>query len=80
MVDPFDQRASFMSESTIITDEKDAMTKIDLDDDEYVDEDDESVDPNMHYGPAPLKQGRRGVRDTQMTKKEVQLINGELIL
>lgn len=80
MVDPFDQRASFMSEETIITDEKDAMTKIDLDDDEYVDEDDESVDPNMHYGPAPVKQGRRGVRDTLMTKKEVQLINGELIL
>lgn len=77
---------SFMSESTIITDEKDEMTKIDLDD-EYDDERDtndddasEVVDPNMHYGPAPEKQSRRGVRETQVSKKEVQLINGELIL
>lgn len=60
-----------MSESTIITDEKDEMTKVDLDDD---------VDPNLHYGPAPEKQSRRGVRDQQVSKKEVQLINGELIL
>ncbi|GES66609.1 chitin synthase A [Aspergillus terreus] len=69
---------SFMSDSTIITDEKDAMAKIDLDE-----EDDESsnmVDPNLHYGPAPEKQSRRGVREAQMSKKEVQLINGELIL
>ncbi|PLB50580.1 chitin synthase B [Aspergillus steynii IBT 23096] len=68
---------SFMSESTVITDEKDAMTKVDLDDD---DEASEMVDPNLHYGPAPEKQSRRGVRDAQMVKKEVQLINGELIL
>ncbi|KAE8148407.1 chitin synthase-domain-containing protein [Aspergillus avenaceus] len=68
---------SFMSESTAITDEKEAMHKIELDDD---DELTEMVDPNMHYGPAPEKQGRRGVRDAQMSKKEVQLINGELIL
>lgn len=68
---------SFMSESTVITDEKDAMTKVDLDDD---DEASEMVDPNLHYGPAPEKQSRRGVRDAQMAKKEVQLINGELIL
>ncbi|RMX97941.1 hypothetical protein D0867_12601 [Hortaea werneckii] len=33
------------------------------------------------YGPAPSgKQARRGVREAQMSKKEVQLINGELIL
>jgi len=33
------------------------------------------------YGPAPAgKQERRGVREAQMAKKEVQLINGELIL
>lgn len=39
---------------------------------------DEKVD---HYGPAPQgRQERRGVRDPQMTKKEVQLINGELVL
>ena len=83
-VDPHDdQRASlrsFMSESTIITDEKDGMTKIDLEDEDSDDASSEMVDPNLHYGPAPEKQGRRGVWDAQMTKKEVQLINGELIL
>lgn len=34
-----------------------------------------------HYGPAPEgRQERRGVRDPQVSKKEVQLINGELVL
>lgn len=34
-----------------------------------------------HYGPAPDgKQERRGVRAPQMSRKEVQLINGELVL
>ncbi|KAK0701619.1 chitin synthase-domain-containing protein [Lasiosphaeria miniovina] len=34
-----------------------------------------------HYGPAPEgQQKRRGVREPQMSKKEVQLINGELVL
>lgn len=34
-----------------------------------------------HYGPAPEgKQERRGVRQPLMSKKEVQLINGELVL
>lgn len=34
-----------------------------------------------HFGPAPDgKQERRGARQAQMTKKEVKLINGELIL
>jgi chitin synthase len=34
-----------------------------------------------HYGPAPEgPQNRRGARQAQMTKKEVRLINGELIL
>ncbi|KAF6832425.1 chitin synthase 2 [Colletotrichum musicola] len=34
-----------------------------------------------HYGPAPDgKQERRGVRAPQVSKKEVQLINGELVL
>ncbi|XRM45897.1 Chitin synthase, class 2 [Aspergillus tubingensis] len=81
-IDPrADNRASmqsFMSESTIITDEKDAMSKVDLD--EEMEETDEMVDPNIHYGPAPEKQSRRGVREAQMSTKEVQLINGELIL
>ncbi|KAI9795003.1 MAG: Chitin synthase, class 2 [Peltula sp. TS41687] len=35
----------------------------------------------QQYGPAPTgKQERRGARQAQMTKKEVRLINGELIL
>ncbi|KAL2810871.1 chitin synthase-domain-containing protein [Aspergillus granulosus] len=68
---------SFTSESTFIADEKD-LEKIDLE--EYDDETQSMVDPNIHYGPAPDKQSRRGVRDAQMSKKEVQLINGELIL
>ncbi|KAK4218642.1 class 2 chitin synthase [Rhypophila decipiens] len=35
----------------------------------------------QHYGPAPSgQQERRGVRAPQMSKKEVQLINGELVL
>ncbi len=35
-----------------------------------------------HYGPAPLgaQERRRGARQAQMAKKEVKLINGELIL
>jgi chitin synthase len=34
-----------------------------------------------HYGPAPDgEQTRRGARQAQMTKKEVRLVNGELIL
>jgi len=34
-----------------------------------------------HYGPAPDgQQERRGARQAQMSKKEVKLINGELIL
>ncbi|KAF9892337.1 Chitin synthase, class 2 [Aspergillus nanangensis] len=75
-----DQRSSvrsFMSDSTILGDEKDEMAKVDLEDD---DESSNMVDPNLHYGPAPDKQSRRGVRDAQVSTKEVQLINGELIL
>ena len=38
-------------------------------------------DGEDHYGPAPLgRQQRRGARQAQMAKKEVRLINGELIL
>ncbi|KAL4769695.1 chitin synthase A [Aspergillus nidulans var. acristatus] len=71
---------SFTSESTFIADERD-LEKVDLE--EYDEENNETksmVDPNLHYGPAPEKQSRRGVRNAQMAKKEVQLINGELIL
>ncbi|KAK0645513.1 glycosyltransferase family 2 protein [Cercophora newfieldiana] len=36
---------------------------------------------NEHYGPAPEgKHERRGVREPLMSRKEVQLINGELVL
>ncbi|KAL1962615.1 hypothetical protein VTN77DRAFT_9329 [Rasamsonia byssochlamydoides] len=72
---------SFLSESTVVTEDKEEeMSKVDLDqcstDTEIL------VNPNIHYGPAPEegKQSRRGLRPAQMSKKEVQLINGELVL
>ncbi|KAJ4266720.1 Chitin synthase 2 [Fusarium oxysporum f. sp. narcissi] len=41
----------------------------------------EDYDKVEHYGPAPTgAQERRGVRAPQMSRKEVQLINGELVL
>jgi chitin synthase len=44
-------------------------------------DDQESSQDYEHYGPAPDgKQERRGARQAQMAKKEVKLINGELIL
>jgi chitin synthase len=44
-------------------------------------DDQESKEDYEHYGPAPDgKQERRGARQAQMAKKEVRLINGELIL
>ena len=47
---------------------------------DYYPKDDE--EDNDHYGPAPVgrQERRRGVRQAQMAKKEVRLINGELIL
>ncbi|KAI6713510.1 chitin synthase 2 [Diplocarpon mali] len=51
--------------------------------DEYDDHDDRHArgDDHEHYGPAPDgKQERRGARQAQMAKKQVRLINGELIL
>ncbi|EDN04342.1 chitin synthase 2 [Histoplasma mississippiense (nom. inval.)] len=67
---------TYLTDSTVVTDEKDMMSKADLDGDE-----DEEAKLNVHYGPAPAgRQERRGVRKAQMTKKEVRLINGELIL
>ncbi|KAG9245244.1 class 2 chitin synthase [Calycina marina] len=57
-------RESYMTSSTLADDEQDAES-------EYYE----------HYGPAPDgKQERRGARQAQMAKKEVKLINGELIL
>lgn len=44
-------------------------------------EDEEYDEKFHHYGPAPDgAQERRGVRAPQVSKKEVQLINGELVL
>ncbi|KAF4458201.1 chitin synthase class II [Fusarium austroafricanum] len=44
-------------------------------------EDLSEYDKVEHYGPAPTgAQERRGVRAPQMARKEVQLINGELVL
>ena len=55
---------SYLSESTIT--------------DEY---DPDYAEKFSHYGPVPEgRQDRRGARDAVMTKKEVRLINGELIL
>jgi chitin synthase len=57
-------RESYMTSDTL-TDETDIQ-----DDEDY-----------EHYGPAPDgQQERRGARQAQMAKKEVRLINGELIL
>ncbi|CAK4031984.1 glycosyltransferase family 2 [Lecanosticta acicola] len=63
-----ESRDSFVSESTLT--DSDGMYSHKMDD-----EDDDL------YGPAPTgKQERRGARQAQMAKKEVKLINGELIL
>ncbi|KAH9218071.1 class 2 chitin synthase [Leptodontidium sp. 2 PMI_412] len=44
-------------------------------------EEEQEEEDYEHYGPAPDgKQERRGARQAQMAKKEVKLINGELIL
>ncbi|KAH7549066.1 glycosyltransferase family 2 protein [Bipolaris maydis] len=52
-----------------------------LTDDTYTDVYTEVDEKAEHYGPAPDgAQARRGARDAVMTKKEVRLINGELIL
>ncbi|KAL7933541.1 glycosyltransferase family 2 protein [Trichoderma chlorosporum] len=48
---------------------------------ETLSEEQEYYDKYEHYGPAPDgAQERRGVRAPQMAKKEVPLINGELVL
>ncbi|CAN9079296.1 unnamed protein product [Alternaria alternata] len=52
-----------------------------MSDDTYTDIYTEIDEKAEHYGPAPDgAQERRGARDAVMTKKEVRLINGELIL
>jgi chitin synthase len=52
-----------------------------MSDDTYTDVYTTTDEKVEHYGPAPDgEQTRRGARDAVMTKKEVRLINGELIL
>ncbi|KAF2877268.1 chitin synthase-domain-containing protein [Massariosphaeria phaeospora] len=52
-----------------------------MSDDTFTDEMTASEDKTEYYGPAPEgAQERRGARDAVMSKKEVKLINGELIL
>ena len=47
----------------------------------YTEEHTTTDEKTEHYGPAPEgAQARRGARQAQMAKKEVRLINGELIL
>jgi len=72
--DPFteygDDRPELRSRDSYMTD--DTYTDV------YTARDNEKTE---HYGPAPTgEQARRGARDAVMTKKEVRLINGELIL
>ena len=64
----------------MVTDSKEVNEKAGFDDDDASDDTASMIDNQQHYGPAPEKQSRRGVRQTQMTTKEVRLINGELIL
>jgi len=60
-------RESYLSGSQVTLSEQDA--------------DDAHYEKVEHYGPAPEgRQERRGVREPQMAKKAVQLINGELVL
>ena len=65
-----DPRASLKSAHSYMTDST------------FTEEDNEPSNEKFDlYGPAPEgRQGRRGAREAQVTKKEVRLINGELIL
>ncbi|KAL1975767.1 hypothetical protein VTN31DRAFT_4159 [Thermomyces dupontii] len=78
-IDPRPSYESFHSESTMVTEYKEELEKASLSGSSNASE--ELGDGNLHYGPAPEgMQSRRGVRPAQMSKKEVQLINGELVL
>ncbi|OCT51239.1 Chitin synthase 1 [Cladophialophora carrionii] len=64
-----DPRASLKSAHSYMTDST------------FTEDDDGTDDKFDTYGPAPEgRQDRRGLRSAQMAKKEVRLINGELIL
>ncbi|KAK4185947.1 hypothetical protein QBC35DRAFT_289075 [Podospora australis] len=59
-----------------------AGSQMTLEGEQYDDDDDSYYEKVDRFGPAPAegRQERRGVRAPQMSKKEVQLINGELVL
>lgn len=64
-----DPRASLKSAHSYMTDST------------FTEEDDITSEKKDYYGPAPEgRQDRRGLREAQVVKKEVRLINGELIL
>ncbi|KAF5019200.1 hypothetical protein F66182_8805 [Fusarium sp. NRRL 66182] len=59
----------------------DRSSYLSADSQDTLNDDYDDYDKVEHYGPAPSgAQERRGVRAPQMSKKEVQLINGELVL
>lgn len=80
------------SEMTMVTEEKDGTPRRgyghgyddeseEEDEDDVYDDYDEYSNPERFEGPPPEgPQGRRGVRAAQMSKKQVKLINGELVL
>jgi chitin synthase len=86
------KRSSFMDGATIKGDDDDDMfgpssgekefsAEFDEGSDTEAASYDENEDQVEHYGPAPTgRQERRGARPAQMVKREVKLINGELIL
>lgn len=73
---------TYSSGSTMVSEDADDMSKVNLDEDEDDDDDDYTASSVSDlYGPAPQgRQDRRGVRAAQMTRREVKLINGELVL
>lgn len=65
-----DNRHSYASSQMTLSEETEFYDEKGVEDEDY-----------EHYGPAPDgAQERRGVRAPQMSRKEVQLINGELVL
>ncbi|KAL3427422.1 chitin synthase 2 [Phlyctema vagabunda] len=74
----------FGPESTLSSDARQTLKSQDsyMSQSTYSDDvDPDSKEDYEHYGPAPDgQQERRGARQAQMAKKEVRLINGELIL
>jgi chitin synthase len=82
----FDMSSIPIDDDDPFTDIGDARPDLDsrasyMSEDTFTDEFTEAGEKAEHYGPAPdSAQPRRGAREAHMTKKEVRLINGELIL